>query len=99
MIRKLLICLTACCAPWLLTGQTQQEERIAITPMVCDALDLPADARAALNQKLVQMTVQNGFGATGGPFILTADVRTVDKQVTATAPAQYIVELLSLIHI
>ena len=93
MIRKLLICLTACCAPWLLTGQTQQEERIAITPMVCDALDLPADARAALNRKLLQMTTQNGFGATGGPFILTADVRTVDKQVTATAPAQYIVEL------
>lgn len=93
MIRKLLICLTACCAPWLLTGQTQQEERIAIMPMVCDALDLPADARAALNRKLLQMTTQNGFGATGGPFILTADVRTVDKQVTATAPAQYIVEL------
>ena len=93
MIRKLLIYLTACCAPWLLTGQTQQEERIAITPMVCDALDLPPDARAALNQKLLQMTVQNGFGATGGSFILTADVRTVDKQVTATAPAQYIVEL------
>ncbi len=93
MIRKLLIYLTACCAPWLLTGQTQQEERIAITPMVCDALDLPPDARAALNQKLLQMTVQNGFGATGGSFILTADIRTVDKQVTATAPAQYIVEL------
>lgn len=93
MIRKLLICLTACCAPWLLTGQTQQEERIAITPMVCDALDLPADARAALNQKLLQMTVQNGFGATGGPFVLTAGVRTADKQVTATVPAQYIVEL------
>lgn len=92
MIRKLLTCLTACCAPWLLMGQTPQEERIAIAPMVCDALDLPADARAALNQKLLQISVQNGFGATGGPFILTADVRTVDKQVTATAPAQYIVE-------
>ena len=34
MIRKLLICLTACCAPWLLTGQTQQEERSAIMPLV-----------------------------------------------------------------
>lgn len=99
MIRKLLICLTACCAPWLLSGQPQQEERIAITPMVCDALDLAADARAALNQKLLQMTVQNGFGATGGPFILTASVRTVDKQVTATAPAQYIVELEISIYV
>lgn len=91
MIRKLLICSLCCCAPLLLAGQTEQ--RIAIAPMVCDALDIPADARAALNQKLLQMTTQNGFGATGGPFILTADVRTVDKQVTATAPAQYIVEL------
>lgn len=99
MIRKLLIYLTACCAPWLLMGQTQQQERIAITPMVCDALDLPPDARAALSQKLLQMTTQNGFGATGGPFILTADVRMVDKQVSATAPAQYIVELEVSIYV
>lgn len=98
MIRKLLIALSTCCAPWLLCGQTA-EQRIAITPMVCEALDLPAEARAALNQKLLQMTLQNGFGSTGGPFVLTADVRTVDKQVTATAPPQYIVELEVLVYV
>lgn len=98
MIRKLFISALSCCAPLLLAGQTQ-EQRIAITPMVCKALNIPADARAAMNQKLLQMTTQNGFGATGGPFVLTADVRTMDKQVTATAPAQYIVELEVSVYI
>ncbi len=98
-IRKLLVCMFSCCAPLWLAGQTQQEQRIAITPIVCDALDIPADARAALNQKLLQITVQNGFGATGGPFVLTADVRTSDKRVTATAPAQYVVELEVSIYV
>ncbi len=93
MIRNLLICALVCLAPSWLAAQAQQEQRIAITPVVCEALDIPADAQAALNRKLLQMTTQNGFGATGGPFILTADVRTVDAMTTATAPVQYVMTL------
>lgn len=91
MIKRIWFVLLALIASCVMA--TGQDNMIAICPMVSDALDIPSEARAALEQKLRQMSVQNGFGATGGPFVLTADVRTVDKQVTATAPAQYVVDL------
>lgn len=75
------------------------KEMIAITPMVCDDINLPADARAALNMKLTQMVSMNGFGSTSGIMALTANVVTIDKQVTATAPAQFIVELEVSVYI
>ena len=54
---------------------------IAITPAVCEELQIPDDAKKILNQKLLQMATKNGFGAIGGPFVLTANVNTVDKTV------------------
>lgn len=83
------------------SGQTTltSKEMIAITPMVCDDIKLPADARAALNMKLTQMVSMNGFGSTSGIMALTANVVTIDKQVTATAPAQFIVELEVSVYI
>lgn len=75
------------------------KEMIAISPMVCDDINLPADARAALNMKLTQMVSMNGFGSTSGIMALTANVVTIDKQVTATAPAQFIVELEVSVYI
>ncbi len=68
------------------------QEMVAITPVVCDAVSLPADAKAALNMKMTQMVTQNGMGARSGQFALTPNVVTLDKQATATAPAQYVVE-------
>lgn len=92
MWKKLSLWILCCCAPLLLSAQSQ-ERKIAITPLVVDGLNIPDDARASLNQKLLQMTTQNGFGSLSGEFVLTADVVVVDKQVTATAPAQYVVDL------
>ena len=80
-----------------LTGYAQQpvaaQEMIGITPIVSDAIDLPADARSALNLKLRQMATQNGFGSTSGRFALTSNVVFTDKQATTTAPPQFVVSL------
>lgn len=69
------------------------QEMIGITPVVSDAIDLPVDARSALNLKLRQMATQNGFGSTSGRFALTSNVVFADKQATTTAPPQFVVTL------
>ena len=93
MIRKIFTALLFSALTLNAMAQVDNGQRIAITPVVSDELQLPAEAKRALNQKLLQMTTQNGFGATSGAFVLTATVTTIDKQVTATIPAQVIVDL------
>lgn len=80
-------------------AQVNNGQRIAITPAVCDDLPLPTEAKKALSQKLLQMTTQNGFGATSGAFVLTANVSTVDKIVSTTVPPQIIVDLQVSVYI
>ncbi len=67
-------------------------QMIGITPILSGHLKMPTDARNSLNNKLNQIVTQNGFGALAGQFILTCNVVPVDKQVTATAPPQFIVK-------
>lgn len=66
---------------------------VAITPMISDALDLPDHAKKILGNKLSQIATQNGFGSISGEFVLTANTVVLDKQMTATAPVRFIVEL------
>ena len=92
MIKKIfgaLLLLMLSMTAWAQTA----ESNIALTPVLPEGLDLPADAEARLKNKMMQMVTQNNFGSTSGDFILTANLAVVDKQVTATVPAQYIVEL------
>ncbi len=84
--------------PLAIWAQTQAEN-IAITPLVCDNLDMPVEARESLNMKLMQMATSNGFGATGGNLVLTAQIQVIDKQVTATAPAQFVIELETSVYV
>ncbi len=68
-------------------------DMVSIRPMTPSEVDnLPKEARAALNNKLNQMVAQNGFGATSSQFVLTANLVLTDKQVTATAPANFVVK-------
>lgn len=97
-MRKLPILLTLWLFPLLLSAQTQAE-RVAITPLVGDNLGLPTAVNESLGTKLMQMATTNGFGATGGDLVLTAKVNMVDKQVTATAPAQFVVELETSVYV
>lgn len=84
-----------CCLSW--NGMAQKmlssKDMVAITPAVTSELDLSEYARKALYQKLVQVVTQNGFGSISGELCLTANVIVTDKQVTATVPAQFIVNL------
>ncbi len=69
------------------------QEMVGITPALSSYINLPADAVKSLGTKLNQMVTQNGFGSTSGQFVLTANVVTLDKQATATAPVQYVIDL------
>lgn len=93
MIRKIFTALLFSALTLNAMAQVDNGQRIAITPVVCDDLPLAAEAKNALSQKLLQMTTQNGFGATSGAFVLTATVNIVDKMVTSTIPAQIVVDL------
>lgn len=69
------------------------KDMVGITPIVCDGVDLPKDAKKSLDMKLLQMVTLNGMGSFSGRFALTPNVVFLDKQVTATVPAKYIVEM------
>lgn len=47
-----------------------------------------------MQTKLTQIVMQNGVSSFSEQYVLTAKVALEDKQVTATAPAQYVVKLL-----
>ena len=91
MVRKILILLCCALLPQIMVAQSEQH--IAIRPVLSENLNLPPEAAHTLEQKLMQLTVQNGFGATGGTFALTADIQILDRQVTKSAPAQYVMDL------
>lgn len=95
-MKKILTLLIALVATPLFASAQQSlnpKEMIGITPMLSQYLDVPEDARNSLNIKLGQMATQNGFGSNSGDFILTANLAVLDKQATATAPVQFIVEM------
>lgn len=69
------------------------ESKIAITPFMPKGVSLPQDAQSALMQKMTQMATQNHFGSTSGDFVLTGNYAVIEKQITATIPAQYIIDL------
>jgi len=91
-IYTLIVCFMFCNHTWS-QSTLQSKQMIGITPIVCNELNLPVDANKAVTQKLVQIATKNGFGSTSGAFILTANPVVVDKQVTATAPSKYIVNI------
>lgn len=93
MIRKLITALLFSVLTLSAMAQVDNGQRIAIMPVVSDDLQLPAEAKKALNQKLLQMTTQNGFGATSGTFVLTANVNTTNKIVSTTIPVQIVIDL------
>lgn len=83
-----------CCATTMFAQQQlTSKDMIGITPVVPYTMDLSPEVQKVLGQKLLQMVTQNGFGSFSGQFVLTSNVIVVDKQVTATVPAQFVVSL------
>ena len=80
-------------AAWAQGDPMSSKEMVAITPVVCEGAELPADADRALMMKMNQMVTANGMGASSLRYALVPNVVVVDKQTTGTVPVQFIVSL------
>lgn len=68
------------------------KDMIAITPVVCDGMDLNESVKKMLNMKLMQIVTANGFGSTSPRYALVPNLVIVDKQVTPTAPPMFSID-------
>jgi len=96
MIRKtILLMVMALSFNSILSAQNtfSSKDMIGITPMLSSYLNLPSDAVRSLELKLTQIATQNGFGSYSGQFVLTSNVVLINKEATATAPIQHLVNL------
>lgn len=90
IVLSLMVGLAAISA-WSQSSMDDQAAKIALTPIVSEGLKVPADARAALETKLMQIVSRNGLGSTSGTFVITPNLVMISKETTATAPAQFVV--------
>jgi len=81
------------------SAQQSASRKIALTPMVSDALELPMSAHNSLQQKLTQMALQNGMAAQDGDFVLTASYSIIDDLIAPTDVAQYVVKLEVMFYV
>lgn len=89
LLASLIIPVTA----WSQGNTLSSKEMVAITPVVCEGAELPADAERALMMKMNQMVTANGMGASSLRYALVPNIVVVDKQTTGTVPVQFIVSL------
>lgn len=69
--------------------------KVAFCPVFDTAFsDWSQEITDLMQTKLTQIVMQNGVGSFSEQYVLTAKIALEDKQVTATAPAQYVVKLL-----
>lgn len=68
--------------------------KVAFSPVYDTAFSgWPQEITDLMKNKLTQIVMQNGVGSLSDQYVLTANIALEDKQVTATAPAQYVVKL------
>ncbi len=75
------------------------KEMVAITPVVCNALDLDANTKRILNMKMMQIITTNGFGSTSYRYALVPNIVILDKQIAPTVPAMYSIEFELSIYV
>ncbi len=92
MIRKIIAAIFLLTIPFAAMAQMPEND-IAITPYIPEGTLLPPDASSRLQNKMMQMVTQNHTGSISGDFILTANYAVIDKQITASVPAQYIIDV------
>lgn len=80
----------------VLTVRAQQsitaEVKVPLTPAMCVETGLHPDVIHALENKLLKVVSDNGFGSWSDEFVLTADVAVTDRNMTATAPVKTLVD-------
>lgn len=68
------------------------KEMVAITPVVCTALDIDSNSKSMLNMKLMQVVTANGFASTSYRYALVPNIVMINKQVAPTVPVMYSLE-------
>lgn len=81
------------------TSVTAQEKKIYLTPMVSDAIGIPAASQKTLLHKLNQMALQNGLAAQDGNFVLTASVSVIGREEVPTAPPQLAIKAEVMLYV
>ena len=85
---------------WLLfavsTADAQQpitaEVKVPLTPAMCAETGLHPEILRTLENKLLKVVSDNGFGSWSDEFVLTADMTVSDRSMTATAPVKTLVD-------
>ncbi len=68
------------------------KEMVAITPVVCTALNIDSNSKSMLNMKLMQVVTANGFASTSYRYALVPNIVMINKQVAPTVPVMYSLE-------
>lgn len=69
------------------------EKLIGITAVTANDVDIPNDACKSLLNKLRSIASKNGYGSTSSAFFIVGEPYIIDKQMTPTVPAQFIVDV------
>lgn len=73
--------------------QQRQKDMIGITPVVSDELDFHPSVKSVLEKKTRQLLTVNGMAEVTERFVLVPNITVLSKDVTATAPAMYAMEI------
>ena len=87
IISIFLLCVSAVMVTHAQSSSTNDIGRITLKPYLLENMDMSVDSRKFLATKLAQIATENGVG--GGKnqrFIITANVTTLNKDITPTAP-------------
>lgn len=75
-------------------GKTDDLGRIAITSFITDQVEGISEITAqSLENKLDQIVTNAGLGASDSRFIITPSVSVLNKEITSTTPAMYVLSL------
>lgn len=77
----------------IITSLQAQERNIGITPVLPSGLDVPERLHPTLQQKLLQIATNNGYGSESNDFILTCNVSVLEKTAVPVVPPQINVHL------
>lgn len=68
------------------------EAKVPLTPAMCVETGLHPDVIQTLENKLLKVVSDNGFGSWSDEFVLTADIAVTNCNMTATAPVKTLVD-------
>ena len=95
-MKRIFIAAMLLCATIGLWAQDNQKlyEIIPLTPYISAETNMAPEAEALLLNRMRQATLKNGLAAMDNQvYIITTSVNVIDKQLTATVPQNWVVEV------